>query len=460
MADDKSLFTKQASSIRADGSRNYVHPADVKGRFTRRRNIVFAVLIAIYMLLPWIEINGHPSVFLDIVARRFYLFGFSFNAQDVWLSFFLLSGLGFALFVMTALWGRIWCGYACPHTVFLDGVFRKLERLIEGPRNKRLRRNAGPWKFDKVWRKVLKHSLFLLMAAVVAHVFLSYFVSLPELFKMMKQSPTEHMTSFIWIVVLTGVMYFNFAWFREQMCLIICPYGRLQSVMTDKDTVIIGYDENRGEPRGKASDPNSSDCVDCGRCVAVCPTGIDIRNGLQLDCIGCAACIDACDEIMVKLKRPKGLVRYDSLRQLLGGERKFWRPRLALYAVLGTVGLIVATFGFRAHTTFEAGLQRLGGVPFVVEDDGRVQNLFEIHVINKQNDTHTYEIRALNPDEFEYVISMPDVELKGGKGIRVPIFIYSKIGNDADEIKLSVKQRNDESTEDDKFITAPFLRPR
>ncbi len=460
MADKKPIFTKQASSIRADGSRNYVHPADVKGRFTRRRNLVFAVLIAIYMLLPWIDIGGHPAVFLDIAARRFYLFGYSFNAQDIWLSFFLLSGLGFALFVMTALWGRIWCGYACPHTVFLDGVFRRIERWIEGPRNKRLRRNAGPWNADKIWRKTLKHIVFLLMATVVAHIFISYFVSIPELFAMMRQSPTEHMSTFIWIFVLTGIMYFNFAWFREQMCLIICPYGRLQSVMTDKDTVIIGYDSNRGEPRGKASDSDSADCVDCGRCVAVCPTGIDIRNGLQLDCIGCAACIDACDEIMVKLKRPKGLVRYDSLRKLVDGESKFWRPRLALYAVLGVIGLVVATFGFRAHTTFEAGLARLGGVPFVVEADGRVQNLYEIHVINKQSATHTYEIRPLNPEDFEYVIAIPDIELKGGKGQRVPIFVYSIDGNNATEVKLSVKQVDGENTEDDKVINAPFLRPR
>ena len=294
------------------------------------------------------------------------------------------------------------------------------------------------------------------MATVVAHVFISYFVSLPKLFEMMHQSPADHMGSFVWIVVLTGIMYFNFAWFREQMCLIICPYGRLQSVMTDKDTVIIGYDTARGEPRGKASNKEAADCVDCGRCVAVCPTGIDIRNGLQLDCVGCAACIDACDEIMVKLKRPKGLVRYDSLRSLVEGKRQFWRPRLALYAVLAVVGLVAATFGFRAHTTFEADLLRAGGIPFLVEDDGRIQNIYELRVINKQTQTHVYTVTAQNPDSFDFEISSSEVTLKGGKGVTIPIFVYSKEGQTDTEVHFKVVPKEGD---DVKNVSAPFLRP-
>ena len=312
------VVEEPASSLRSDGSRNYVHPADVKGRFTRLRYTIFSVLIAIYVLLPFIKIGGHPAVFLDIVNRRFYLFGAVFNAQDFWLVFFLLSGVGLTLLIVTAIKGRLWCGYACPHTVFLEGVFRRIERLIEGPRAQRLRRNATGLSFDKVWRKLLKHGVYIVLALLLSHVFISYFVSLPSLVEMVQRSPAEHPTAFTWVIVMSAILYFNFSWFREQLCLIICPYGRLQSAMTDQDTMVIGYDFNRGEPRGKASDPSNGDCVDCKRCVVVCPTGIDIRNGLQMECVGCAACVDACDEIMTKVGRPEGLVRYDSLNGLRG----------------------------------------------------------------------------------------------------------------------------------------------
>ncbi len=451
------LFEKAASSLHSDGRRNFVHPADVKGKFTRSRNAIFLLLIAIYVLLPWIHIGDHPALFIDIVARRFYIFGLSFNAQDTWLLFFLLSGLGFTLFVLTAVFGRVWCGYACPQTVFLDGVFRKIERLVEGPRAKRMRRNAAPWNFDKFWRKILKHLLFVALSAALAHIFISYFVSLPKLFEMMKHSPGEHMTAFVWVFVLTGIMYFNFAFFREQMCLILCPYGRLQSVMTDKDTIIIGYDSLRGEARGKKSNKESGDCVDCGRCTVVCPTGIDIRNGLQLDCIGCAACVDACDEIMVKLKRPKGLIRYDSLRGLANQTRRFWRPRLALYAGLAVLGLVVATIGVRSHKTYEANLLRLGGTPYIVEDDGRIQNLFEVHVVNKQSETKIFEISAADDSTFEYVIGMSTIELTGGKGMRVPIFVYSSPNDESEDISLVIRVKN---TELRKELRAAFLRPR
>jgi len=454
---EKAKFESPASSLASDGQRNFVHPADVKGRFTTSRNIVFAILIAAYILMPWVQIAGHPAVFLDITARRFYLFGASFNAQDTFLLFFLVSGLGFALFVATAVFGRVWCGYACPQTVFLEGVFRRIERWIEGPRNKRMRRNDGPLNFDKFWRKTLKHILFIFLSAAVAHIFISYFVSLPELWGMMHGSPLDHSSAFIWVFVLTSIMYFNFAWFREQMCLIICPYGRLQSVMTDRDTIIIGYDEERGEPRGKKNSEATGDCVECGRCTAVCPTGIDIRNGLQLDCIGCAACVDACDEIMVKLKRSPGLIRYDSQRGLGGEKRTFWRPRLGLYAFLAVLGLVVAFFfGIRSHKVFEANLLRLGDTPYLIEDDGRVQNLFEIHVVNKQDAPHNYILRPTRDDGLEYVIALPTLTLKAGQGMRIPIFVYSPVDSSTSKIGIEILQEN---TKNKRTTSAPFLRP-
>lgn len=422
MATHLKVYDK-ASSLRADGSRNYVHPADVAGRFDRLRKVVFFGLIAWLVLLPFVDINGHPAVFLDVQHRRFYLFGSTFNAQDAWLVFFLLSGLGFALIVITALWGRIFCGYMCPQTVFLEGLYRPLERWLEGPRSERLRRNARPLDFDKAWRKAIKQAIFVLFSLAIAHVITAYFVSLPRLYGMMMSRPADHPEAFAWVAAVTGVVYFDFAWFREQMCLVICPYGRLQSILTDDDTLVIGYDVKRGEPRGKKSATNAGDCVDCKRCVVVCPTGIDIRNGLQIDCIGCARCIDACDEVMHKLGRAKGLVRYDSLNGLNAKRKRLWRPRVALYAGLGALGMIVASFAFAGRTAFEANLLRLRDMPPFVMEGGSIRNAFEIHLVNKSSGTALFELRGVPDPRLQYVVAMPRLSLPELSDQRVPVFI-------------------------------------
>src|SRR5579883_1795872 len=288
----------EQSSLGTDGHRRRVYPADVSGRFDRARKIVFILLIGLWAALPWIPVAGHPAVFLDVDERKFFLFGATFNAQDVWLSFFLLTGVGFGLVYMTAVAGRVWCGWACPQTVFLEGVYRRIERFVEGPREQRMRRDKGAWTAEKTARKLAKHALFALASFVIAHIFLSYFVSLPKTLVMIRHSPAEHPEAFAWAAAMTCLFYGNFAFFREQLCVVLFPYGRLQSVLLDDDSLVVGYDTRRGEPRGKASVKGNGDCVDCKRCYVVCPTGIDIRNGLQLDCVTCTACIDACDEIM------------------------------------------------------------------------------------------------------------------------------------------------------------------
>ncbi|MDH5490728.1 MAG: cytochrome c oxidase accessory protein CcoG, partial [Myxococcales bacterium] len=387
------VLEEPASSLRKDGRRNLVHPADVSGRFTRLRYLVFALLIGAYVLLPFLKIGGHPALFLDIEHRRFFLFGAAFNAQDFWLAFFLFTGIGFVLIVATTLWGRIWCGYACPQTVFLEGIYRRIERWIEGPRELRLRRRRAGLSLGLIGRKLLKHLLFALLTLALSHVFLSYFVSLPSLLEMMRGSPSEHPEAFGWMAGMSALVYFDFAWFREQLCLVICPYGRLQSVLTDRDTMVIGYDGRRGEPRGKAADPEAADCVDCKRCVVVCPTGIDIRNGLQIECIGCAACVDACDQIMEKLGRARGLIRYDSLNGLEGKPKRLRRPRLLLYAALGALGLIAATTAVRSHQSFEANLLRSAGAPFA-RSEGQIRNSFQVHLVNKRSEETTYILEA------------------------------------------------------------------
>ncbi|MEN3943671.1 cytochrome c oxidase accessory protein CcoG [Prosthecobacter sp. SYSU 5D2] len=387
----KSPTLESLSSIEADGSHRMIHPADVHGRFTAWRRASALLLLGIYITLPWIPINGYPAVFLDVQERRFHFMGLTLATQDLWVGFFLITGLAFSLFYVTALFGRIWCGWTCPYTVFLEHVYRRIERWIDGDATARRRLDAAPWSAGKAMRRGFKHAVFILVSALIAHIFLSYFVSLKKLYEMMQGPPSQHLMVFGVMLFLTGGLYFAFSWFREQFCVILCPYGRLQSALTDDHSVVIGYDKQRGEPRGKVGSTSGA-CVDCRRCVQVCPTGIDIRNGLQLDCIGCAACVDACDDIMLKLKRPTGLVRYDSHVGLHGGKTRFIRPRIILYTGLLLLGVGAFAFSALQLSPVRASVVRMVGAPFYVSD-GTLRNQFLIRVINKRNSPSTYRLQ-------------------------------------------------------------------
>lgn len=393
------------TTINADGSRYFLYPADVRGVFTRWRRISAAFLIAVYLLLPWIPVNGHPAVFLDIAERRFHFLGYTLAAQDVWLLFFGVSGLGFALFFLTALFGRLWCGWACPQTVFLEHVYRRIERWLEGDAPARRALKLAPMSVNKFFRRALKHSLYILAALLITHLFLAYFVSLPEVWSMMHEQPGEHWAAFLFVFIAAGLLYFNFAWFREQLCIVICPYGRLQSALTDDHSLSIGYDTRRGEPRGKfhrdqahcnllgykSREEKMGDCIDCHRCVQVCPTGIDIRHGLQMECIGCAACIDACDEVMGKVHRPAGLIRYDSFAGLSGDVTRWVRPRTVLYGVLLVVGAAVASFAFSTIKPANFLVYRAGGAAYFVGRD-EVRNQFMVRLVNKRTVPATFTV--------------------------------------------------------------------
>lgn len=402
------------STIRADGSRKFVHPSDVHGPFTTWRRVVALVLLVVYVALPWITVNGFPAVFLDVQQRRFHFFGLTLAAQDLWIGFFLVTGLALALFYVTSIFGRIWCGWTCPYTVFLEHLYRRVERWIDGDGPARRRLEDAPWSLSKISRRVFKHAVFIAISAVIAHVFLSYFVSIKSLYGMMRSSPAQHVEAFVIVVSLTGALYFSFSWFREQFCIILCPYGRMQSALTDDNSVVIGYDKKRGEPRGKVTaEKSAGDCVDCRRCVQVCPTGIDIRNGLQLECIGCAACVDACDDIMIKLKRPKGLVRYDSHNGLQGGRTRIIRPGTVFYTVVLLVWAAAFTVAITWISPLRASVVRMGGASFYV-DNGVIRNQFQLRVINKRNNASTYRIElagdvppALQMTGVDQTITLP-----------------------------------------------------
>lgn len=404
------------TTIASDGSRRDLHPADVQGRFTTARRWSGWALIAFYLVLPWIPVNGHPAVFLDIAERRFHFFGYTLAAQDTWLLFFGVSGLGFALFFLTALFGRLWCGWACPQTVYLEHVYRVIERWIDGDATERRALAAAPLTAAKAGKRVAKHGLYVVASLLITHLFLSYFVSLPEVWHMMHAAPGEHWAAFVFVFAAAGILYFNFAWFREQLCIVICPYGRLQSALTDDHSLSIGYDAKRGEPRGKLRHESGvgselaragstevrasslahgkiGDCIDCNRCVQVCPTGIDIRHGLQLECIGCAACIDACDEVMTRVKRPTGLIRYDSFAGLSGGVTRWIRPRTILYGVLLGVGVTVAAFAFTTVKPANFLVFRTGGASYFVGPDD-VRNQFMVRLVNKRTEPATFIVSS------------------------------------------------------------------
>jgi cytochrome c oxidase accessory protein FixG len=418
-------------SINPDGSRNMLHPADVHGRWHRLRNVAFAVLIAIYVLVPWIRIEGSPAIRFDIPARTAYLLGNTYTREDFYLVFFLLTGFAFGLFAVTALWGRIWCGYACPQTVFLEGVYRRVERWIEGSRNERLRRNKEGMSFDKLWRKGVKQLAFLAITLLITHTLLAYFLPVEELLPALLDGPEEHWLAFSWTIALTAVLYFDFAWFREQFCVIMCPYGRLQSALIDDETVVVGYDKARGEPRGpkthaqaEAAATARGDCIDCRSCVHVCPTGIDIRNGLQMECIGCTNCMDACDSIMQQVGRPTGLVRYDSLRGFRGQQKRFFRPRLFLYAALALVGLTVFATTASQRTALEVTVLRARGLPYTLQEQ-RVQNLYTLHLQNKSAQPTRYQlIPEPSTPAVEWTMGSKELELAALGEAKVSIFAH------------------------------------
>ncbi|MBU3665812.1 MAG: cytochrome c oxidase accessory protein CcoG [Chthoniobacterales bacterium] len=428
------------TTINEDGSRYFVHPADVSGPFTLSRRIFAIFLIALYVSLPFIPIKGEPAVFLDIFHRKLHIFGLTLMFQDLWLLFFLITGMAFGLFVVTSVAGRLWCGWACPQTVFLDHVFRRVERFIDGDAPARRRLEDAPWTGGKIFKRALKHGIFFLLSAAIAHMFLSYFVSLPSLYAMMRHSPGENWGFFLFVFALTGVLYFNFAWFREQFCIIMCPYGRLGSALIDDNSIVVGYDTVRGEPRGKAG-TTTGDCIDCRRCVQVCPTGIDIRQGLQMECISCEACIDACDEIMVKIGRPKGLVRHDSLNALAGRPSKFWRPRLLIYIVLGMVGASAFAYATQQVKPVILSVLRMQGAPYF-RDQGSIRNNFMVRVANKRAETHDYTVTldspaaglsstgasahklALGPGEEvqePLIMTLPDADFHGNFDVKVQV---------------------------------------
>ena len=379
------------ATLNEDGSRRWLKPRPSPGRFLTRRRAVAYGLIAFFTMMPYVMINGHPAILLDLAARRFHLFGTTFYPTDTLLLAFMMISVFVTIFGATALLGRVWCGWMCPQTVYMEFVYRPIERLFLGPPG----RPARGWFRSSGMARVAMYLSYFIISCVLAHTFLSYFVGIERLRVWVTQSPLEHPAPFIVMLVVTGLMMFDFSFFREQTCLVACPYGRLQSVMLDRQSLIVTYDVKRGEPRGvKPSHPRHGtdlslpvlgDCVDCRMCVTTCPTGIDIRNGLQMECVHCAQCIDACDSIMTKLDRPKGLIRYSSQAALSGEPVKVARPRLFIYIGILTIAISGFLITLATLGTGDVVVLRGRGAAFVElgDEDREIGNHVRVKITNR-----------------------------------------------------------------------------
>ncbi len=419
------------STIGEGGRKVKLYPSWILGRFMKARTAVHWALVVILLAAPWVDIAGHPAIRFDIPARRAYFFGLQLFATDGFYGLFAFGLLIFSVFLFTAVAGRVWCGWACPQTVFLESVIRPIERLVLGKPQARRRFDAAPWTAGKVARQGAVWGAFLVVAGAIATTFTAYFLGRDGVLEA-QFSPTSHPAGTLTFLLITGLLFFDFAWFREQTCVVVCPYGRFQSVLMDPNSLTIGYDARRGEPRGKKSAEGVGDCVDCTLCVQVCPTGIDIRKGAQMECVNCAACIDACDSVMDKLGRPRGLIGYTSLNALEGQKTRILRPRVLAYAFALGVVVVAAALTISARQDVEVRLTRAGGEPYTTLQDGRVQNALMLRVANKSDDTRAFTVELLEPASAQLVMPISPYPVAGGAVERAPVFILQPDPRDPD----------------------------
>jgi cytochrome c oxidase accessory protein FixG len=403
------------------GHRQWVYAKAPQGDWTRRRQWVSLLLIGIMFAGPFIKINGNPLLMMNIVERRFSILGQLFWPQDMII--FAVAMLIFitGIIIFTTAFGRLWCGWTCPQTVMMEMVFRKIEYLIEGDAVEQRKLDAAPWTAKKLARKSLKLGIFFGLSFIIGNTLLAYIIGSDALFQIITDDPRQHVTGLVFMVLFTLLFFAIFARFREQACTFICPYGRLQSTMLDENSMIVAYDHKRGETRGRLQREQTlvsriasghGDCIDCHQCVTVCPTGIDIRNGVQMECVHCTACIDACDTVMDKVGSPRGLIRYASLNSIEKGEPFRITPRMKLYAVVltGLIALFLALVFTRSAV--EALFLRAPGSMFMQAADGQIENLYTLKLVNKT-------MRDL-PVELKLEGAAGQLEIMGDKDLLVP----------------------------------------
>lgn len=402
-------FRESISTVDASGKRVWVYPKKPSGNYHRARIVVTTILLGLLFAGPFIRIGGQPLLLLNVFERKFIVFGQAFWPQDFVLLAVTLITFFVFIILFTVVFGRIWCGWMCPQTLFMEMVFRKIEYLIEGDMAAQRRLARAPWTLNKVIKKGAKHTIFLTIAIVIAHALMAYLIGVENTRNIVSESPTAHMTGFIGIVGFTGVFYWLFAFFREQACIAVCPYGRLQGVLLGRDSIVVAYDWVRGEPRGHLKKKEevtpaveNGDCIDCTLCVQVCPTGIDIRNGTQLECVNCTACIDACDDVMIKIGRPKGLIRFASYNSIRDGIQKLWNGRVMGYTCVLIVLVGILGFSLATRSDVETTFLKVPGTLYQRED-ALITNLYNAEFVNKTFEDIAIDLKVESPVFAELV---------------------------------------------------------
>jgi cytochrome c oxidase accessory protein FixG len=410
-------FRDNIATVDEKGKRIWVYPKKPSGNLHTWRIAVTVVLLLLLFGGPFITINGKPFLLLNFFERKFVILGQPFWPQDfVLLAIVLITFFVFVI-LFTVVFGRIWCGWLCPQTLFMEMVFRKIEYWIEGDAPSQRRLDKQEWNTEKVFKRFSKHAIFIIISLLIAHTVMAYMIGIQETYAIVTSSPAENLSGFFGLVGFTSIFYGLFARFREQACIAVCPYGRLQGVLLVKDSIVVAYDWLRGEPRGhlkKSATPIAAkgDCIDCKLCVHVCPTGIDIRNGTQLECVNCTACIDACDEVMIKIGKPKGLIRYASYTSIKEGVQKLFTARVLGYTFVLMVLVGILSFTIATRSDVKTTVLKVPGTLYQRTADGYITNLYNIEFVNKTFDNIQLDIRVEAP-------SSATLEKADGKQIMV-----------------------------------------
>ncbi|MCO6499051.1 MAG: cytochrome c oxidase accessory protein CcoG [Vicingus serpentipes] len=425
-------FRDTISTVDEQGKRKWLFPKKPKGKFYNYRTALSYVLLILLFGAPWVKVDGEPLVMINIITRKFVLFGQVFWPQDFHLFGLIMICMVIFIVLFTTIFGRVFCGWICPQTIFMEMVYRKIEYWIDGDYKQQMRLKKQPWNFQKVWKRTFKYGLFYLIALAISHTFLAYIIGSEELIEIQTSPVQEHLGGFISIIIFSWVFFFVFAWFREQVCLIVCPYGRLQGVMLDRNSLVVAYDYIRGEGKnGRAkfkknenrAEVGKGDCIDCNQCVNVCPTGIDIRNGTQLECVNCTACMDACDYMMENTNQPKGLIRLDSENAIANQTENRLTTRSKAYSVflILLIGLIVYLFTLRGD--MEASILRTPGMLFQEQDGGFITNLYNVKVINKSNKALNLKFKLLNHKGSIEMVGNPVLSIEKGGSNQQALFV-------------------------------------
>ncbi len=432
MSDEEISFRDRITTVDEQGKRKWLFPKKPKGKLFNYRTYVSYLLVLLLFGLPWIKIHGEPFIMINVITRKFVLFGQVFWPQDFYLFALIMIVLVVFIVLFTTIFGRIFCGWVCPQTIFMEMVFRKIEYWIDGDSKQQIKLKKQKWNFDKIWKRGFKYSLFYLISLAIAHTFLAYIIGVDELIKIQTSPIKEHITGFIAMLIFSLIFFFVFAWFREQVCLIICPYGRLQGVMLDRNTLVVIYDYIRGERKtGREKFKKNEnrqkiekgDCIDCHQCVDVCPTGIDIRNGTQLECINCNACIDACNFMMEKVGQKKGLIRLDSENNVHSGIQEKYSTRSKAYTGLLLILIAIIVYLFSLRGALEVNILRTPGMLFQERGDTALSNLYNLEILNKSSSELSITLKLQRNKGKIEMIGNKVIHLKVGENDKQSFFV-------------------------------------